>query len=101
MLELRGITKDFPGVRALDNVSVTFAEGEIHALLAKMGLGRVPSSKLLAEFISLIKAKSIITPNTSNSTISTTRLRKGSASSTKRFRWCPKAVLPKISCSIK
>ena len=30
LLELRNITKDFPGVRALDGVSFTLEKGEIH-----------------------------------------------------------------------
>ena len=32
ILEMRGITKTFPGVKALDNVSFKVREGEIHAL---------------------------------------------------------------------
>ena len=40
MLELRGISKLFPGVRALDKVSVAFQEGEIHALLGENGAGK-------------------------------------------------------------
>ena len=40
LLELRGITKDFPGVRALDNVSIEFRSGEIHALVGENGAGK-------------------------------------------------------------
>ena len=40
MLELKEITKSFPGVKALDNVSITFREGHIHALLGENGAGK-------------------------------------------------------------
>ena len=39
ILELRGITKTFPGVLANDNISLTLDEGEIHALLGENGAG--------------------------------------------------------------
>ena len=35
LLEMRGISKTFPAVRALDNVSLTVYPGEIHSLMAK------------------------------------------------------------------
>jgi len=40
ILELRGITKRFPGVLANDNVSLTLEAGEIHALLGENGAGK-------------------------------------------------------------
>ena len=40
MLELQNITKDFPGTRALDDLSLTFMPGEIHALLGENGAGK-------------------------------------------------------------
>jgi putative multiple sugar transport system ATP-binding protein len=37
---MRAITKEFPGVRALDNVNITVEEGEIHALVGENGAGK-------------------------------------------------------------
>ncbi len=40
LLELRGITKRFPGVLANDNVSVDLRRSEVHALLGENGAGK-------------------------------------------------------------
>ncbi len=40
MLELRGITKQFPGVLANDNINLAVEPGEIHALLGENGSGK-------------------------------------------------------------
>ncbi len=40
VLELRGITKQFPGVLANDNINLTLKKGEIHALLGENGAGK-------------------------------------------------------------
>ncbi|MBR6965876.1 MAG: sugar ABC transporter ATP-binding protein [Clostridia bacterium] len=40
LLEMRNITKTFPGVKALDNVNFKVEEGEIHALVGENGAGK-------------------------------------------------------------
>ncbi len=40
LLEMRNITKTFPGVKALDNVNLQVEEGEIHALVGENGAGK-------------------------------------------------------------
>ncbi len=40
LLEMREITKAFPGVKALNNVNLTVEEGEIHALVGENGAGK-------------------------------------------------------------
>lgn len=47
VLELRGITKTFPGVKALDNVQFQLGPGEIHALMGENGAGKSTFIKVI------------------------------------------------------
>ncbi len=47
-LELRNITKKYPGVTALDDVSIAFKEGEVHALVGENGAGKSTFIKTIA-----------------------------------------------------
>jgi ABC-type sugar transport system ATPase subunit len=48
IIELRNIRKEFPGVVALDNVSMTISKSSIHALLGENGAGKSTLMKILS-----------------------------------------------------
>jgi ribose transport system ATP-binding protein len=45
---VEGITKTYPGVTALDNVSIAFERGEVHALLGENGAGKSTLIKIIS-----------------------------------------------------
>ncbi len=47
MLELRGVSKHFPGVQALNNVNLTLRRGTVHALVGENGAGKSTLMKCL------------------------------------------------------
>ena len=53
VLEMSGISKSFPGVRALDNVQLKVRAGEVHCLVGENGAGKSTLMKILAGAIML------------------------------------------------
>lgn len=47
LLEMKNICKEFPGVKALDNVSLTVRKGTVHALMGENGAGKSTLMKCL------------------------------------------------------
>jgi galactofuranose transport system ATP-binding protein len=47
LLQIRGLTKTFPGVKALSNVDFTVRSGEVHALMGENGAGKSTLIKVL------------------------------------------------------
>ena len=48
LLEMKQITKQFPGVKALDNVNLQVQQGEIHALVGENGAGKSTLMNILS-----------------------------------------------------
>lgn len=63
MLKINNISKAFPGVKALDDVSVGFEKGEIHALLGENGAGKSTLMKIIGGVYKPDKGKMFINDN--------------------------------------
>ena len=48
LLDVRHVSKEFPGVLALDKVSLTVLSGEVHALVGENGAGKSTLVKVLS-----------------------------------------------------
>ena len=48
ILKMTGVSKRFPGVRALENVHLEVGQSEIHALLGENGAGKSTLLKILS-----------------------------------------------------
>jgi putative multiple sugar transport system ATP-binding protein len=48
ILQIRGITKTYPGVRALQDVSLDVERGSIHAIMGENGAGKSTLMQIIA-----------------------------------------------------
>ena len=63
VLELRNIEKNFPGVKALDNVNLQLRKQSVHALLGENGAGKSTLMKILSGVYSLEKGDIVLEGN--------------------------------------
>ena len=46
-LEIQGVSKSFPGVKALDNVNIALRPGTVHAVMGENGAGKSTLMKVI------------------------------------------------------
>lgn len=88
ILEMRSITKKYPGVTALSDVSLSVREGEIHATCGENGAGKSTLLKALSgvEPVGTYEGEIRFRGAPSPSTPSTSRRNRGSSSCTRSWR---------------
>jgi simple sugar transport system ATP-binding protein len=77
VLELRNITKQFPGVLANDHINLTLGEGEIHALLGENGAGKSTLMNILYGLYSPDEGEILIRGQVTKITGPTDAIRQG------------------------
>lgn len=60
LVKMEGITKEFPGVKALDNISLEINAGEVHVLLGENGAGKSTLMKILSGVYTPTSGKIIV-----------------------------------------
>lgn len=90
LLEMRHITKTFPGVKALDDVSISVRNGEIHAICGENGAGKSTLMKVLSGVYphGSYEGRSSMTVSPLPLAASATAKIAASSSSIRNWRWC-------------
>lgn len=89
VLEVKGLSKYYPGVRALDDVSVDFERGEIHALAGENGAGKSTLIKMLTGAITPTKGEIVLNGKSYKKFAPTEALEKGIAAVYQEFNLIP------------
>jgi len=89
LLTMRGIVKQFPGVRALDGVDLDVEAGEVHCLLGQNGAGKSTLIKVLAGAHRPDAGEITFDGSPSRSLPRRPPTRRASPPSTRSSTWCP------------
>ena len=60
IIEMLNITKEFPGIKANDNITLQLKKGEIHALLGENGAGKSTLMSILFGLITIPATFSVV-----------------------------------------
>jgi ABC-type Mn2+/Zn2+ transport system ATPase subunit len=99
ILEMRQITKDFAGVKALDGVDLSVVDDEIHALVGENGAGKSTLMNVLSGVYPHGTYEGILSLKETNAHSGTSKIPSGWASSSSIRNWpsSPSSLLRKIS----
>lgn len=89
ILEVKGLSKYYPGVRALDDVSVDFERGEVHALAGENGAGKSTLIKMLTGAITPSKGEIVLNGESHTSFGPTEAIHEGIAAVYQEFNLVP------------
>jgi ABC-type uncharacterized transport system ATPase subunit len=98
LLELRGITKRFPGVLANDHIDLTLNEGEILALLGENGAGKTTLMNMLYGLYTPDEGEILVRGQRLPSIAPTMPSPRASAWYTSISCWCRSLPSLKMSC---
>ena len=99
ILELRGVVKDFPGVRALKGVDFRVGPGEIVGLVGENGAGKSTLMKVLIGLHRMDAGSMTVRGVSFTRAISRTPSATAWAWSSRSRAFCPISPWPKTSCS--